>query len=180
MRVYGTMVALSMCACANNSIGGVSTSTVRMSGVGGTVATLSMIAEADPTTTALMTTPDKAWLQVAGAYEDVGIPLTFSAPEALIAGNQGTALYRQLTGVALRHYFLCGDVSGGPSADVYTIVLHIATQIQAGDGGTAKAATVLDATGIPMSSGSNPVHCGTTGELERRINEAIAKRANLR
>jgi hypothetical protein len=178
MRVYRTMLALSMCACASNSVGGTSTSTVRMAGVGGTVATLSMIAESDPVTTALMTTPEKAWLQVPGAYQDVGIPLSFSVPQTKIAGNQGTNLHRELTGVGLRNYFLCGDASGGPNADVYTIVLNIATQIQDGEGGSAKAATVLDATGIPMSSGSNSVHCGSTGELERRINDAIAKRVS--
>ena len=55
-----------------------------------------------------------------------------------------------------------------------------ATQISKEPDGTSKASTVMDATATPMSMGSNMIHCSTTGELEKRVNEVLATRLNLR
>lgn len=179
MKVARILLALSAMGCAANSIGGSSTSTTQVNGVGGVVANLTMITDAAPVTRALAVTPEKAWAQVPSVYAELGIPLSFMVAESRIAGNQGVNLHRQLAGTALRQYFLCGDASGGPNADTYTITVNVATQIQPDGAESAKAATVLDATATPMSSGSNSVHCGSTGDLERRINDLIAKRLGL-
>lgn len=180
MKSIRILLLLSAGACASSpTIGGTTTSTAEVRGVGGTVAALSTISVSDPVVKALAASPGGAWAQVAPAYLELGIPLTFSVAEARIAGNQGITVRRQLAGVALRNYFLCGEASGGPNADIYNISINLATQIQEVPDGTSKAATVVDATATPVSSGTNAVHCGTTGELERRVNDLIAKRLNL-
>lgn len=167
--------------CASNStIGGTAQSNVQVVGNSNTVAKLSMVAVSEPVVTALAASPGGAWSQVAATYAEIGIPLSISLPDVMIAGNQGFNVRRNLSGVGLRNYLSCGDDGTGPNADSYQISMNIATQIQKEGDGSSKAATVMDATATSMTTGTNLIRCATTGELEKRINETIAKHLNLR
>jgi len=139
-----------------------------------------MVADVEPGIKALAASADSAWKQVPAAYADLAIPITILVNEAMLAGNQGFTARREIAGVPMRKYFMCGEASGGPNADTYMISMNIATQIQKEADGTSKAATVLDATATSMVSGTNAVHCGSTGALEERVNDQIAKRLNLK
>jgi hypothetical protein len=174
------LFALAACASSPGISNGVATQTAQVMLPSGMIAKLSVIAETDPVVTPLAASPAGAWSQVPAAYADLGIPLTFSQSENMMAGNQGLNIRRQIGGVGLRNYLLCGDNGSGPNADSYLISLNIATQVQKVDDGTSKVATVLDATATSMTTGTNPVHCSSTGELEKRLNELVAKHLNLR
>ena len=182
MRTARTLLLFGMATCASSPslTNGVATQTAQVTLAAGTIAKLSVIAEVDPVVTPLAASPGGAWAQVPAAYADLGIPLTFSQSENMMAGNQGLNLRRQLAGVGLRNYLLCGDNGSGPNADSYLISMNIATQIQKADDGTSKVATVMDATATSMTNGTNPIHCSSTGELEKRLNEAVARHLNLR
>lgn len=182
MRSLGIALILATVGCAANTPlgGGVSTSNTSMVGVSGTVAKLSMIAEVDPITEDLAASPAAAWSQVAPAYADIGIPLSLSFDDVKLAGNQGFRTHREIGGVGMRNYLQCGSTSGFDNSEVYEISLNVATQIQPQGDGTSKVATVLNATGTPMGVGSNSVNCASTGALEARINDAIAKRLHLK
>lgn len=182
MRTAHTLLLFGSVACASSPTltGGVATRTAQVTSAAGIIATLSVIAEVEPVTTPLAASPAGAWAQVPAAYADAGIPLTFSQPENMMAGNQGLNLRRQLAGVGLRNYLLCGDNGSGPNADTYLISMNIASQVQKVEDGTSKVATVMDATATSMTTGTNSVRCSSTGELEKHINELVAKHLNLR
>lgn len=182
MRAARVLFLLGVAGCAGSPgvTSGVATQTAQVMLPAGMIAKLSVIAETDPVVTPLAASPAGAWAQVPAAYADLGIPLTFSQPENMMAGNQGLNVRRQIGGVGLRNYLLCGDNGSGPNADSYQISMNIATQVQKADDGTSKVATVLDATATSMTTGTNPVHCSSTGELEQRLNELVARHLNLR
>ncbi len=182
MRTARIIVLFGVAACASSPTlsNGTSSQTSQVAVGNRTIAMLSVIAEADPVVTPLAASPGAAWAQVEVAYSDLGIPLTFLQSENMMAGNQGLNLRRQIGGVGLRNYLLCGNDGGGPNADSYLISMNIATQIQKAGDGTSKVATVMDATATSMTMGTNPIHCSSTGELEKRVNEIVAKRLNLR
>lgn len=181
MRVNGILFLFSALCCASPaSIGGMRQSTAQVVTAAGTIATLSVIAQSDQVVDPLAASPGGAWAQLSPTYAEVGIPLTLFLPETRIAGNQGLNVRRTLGGVALRNYLLCGDDGTGPNADTYLISMNIATQIQAEADGTSKVATVMDATATSMTTGTNIIRCSTTGQLEKRINDVLAKRLNLK
>lgn len=182
LRTALIFLSCSALGCASSpGLGGRTETTESVHGATtGVFAKLSTIVEADPVVTPLAASPEGAWAQVAPAYTEIGIPLTIVAGDSRLAGNQGWTLRRAVGGVALRNYLRCGDDGTGPNADTYQISMNVATQIQKEADGTSSAATVMDATASPMSIGSNILRCSSTGELEKRINETIAKRLNLR
>ena len=182
MRTASLVLLFGLAACASSPglTNGSATQTAQMVMPAGTIAKLSIIAEVDPVVTPLAASAAGAWAQVPAAYADLGIPLTFSQSDNMMAGNQGLNLRRQVGGVGMRNYLLCGDNGSGPNADSYLISMNIATQVQKVDDGTSKVATVLDATATSMTNGTNPIHCSSTGELEKRLNELVARHLNLR
>jgi hypothetical protein len=182
MRSLGIALIVATIGCAANTqvVPATMNSNTNMVGPRGALATLSMIAEVDPVVEALAATPAGAWSQVAPAYADVGIPLSLSFDDQRLAGNQGFRVRREIGGVAMRNYLNCGSSSGFDNSEVYEISLNIATQVQPQADGTSKVATVLNATGTPMGVGSNSVNCSSTGALEERINDTIAKRLHLK
>jgi hypothetical protein len=182
MRLLGIALVFATVGCAANTQlgGGASSSNTSMLGVSGTVAKLSMIAEVDPITETLAASAKGAWAQVAPAYADIGIPLSISFDDVMLAGNQGFRTHREIGGVGMRNYLQCGSTSGFDNSEVYEIQLNVATQIQPQADGTSKVATVLSAMGTPMGVGSNSVNCSSTGALEERINDTIAKRLHLK
>jgi hypothetical protein len=182
MRTARILLLLGVPACASSPslTNGVATQTSQVTTAAGTIAKLSVIAEVEPVVTPLAASPVGAFAQVPAAYADLGIPLTFSQAENMMAGNQGLNVRRQIGGVGMRNYLLCGDNGSGPNADTYLISMNIATQVQKVDDGTSKVATVVDATATSMTTGTNPIHCSSTGELEKRVNELVARHLNLR
>ena len=110
-------------------------------------------------------------------YPDLGIPIGTMVSGT---GQIGNTNYRvpghRLKTTQLSRIIECGQesVSGG-RADVDEITLNVLSTVKpVGDSGSV-VSTVLTATARPQGTSSDPVHCATSGALERMINDRVVK-----
>lgn len=179
MRLIGILSLVLLPACATSNMTGSTLSTTTVVGAGGERSSLAMIAHSEPITRDMPALPAAVWAQLPAVYAELGIPLSVLVQKDMLLGNQGFNIRKAIGGVAMRNYLQCGDASGTPNADIYQISMNIATQVQRQPDSTSRVATVLDATASPMSVGTETVQCATTGQLEERINEMLARRLHF-
>jgi hypothetical protein len=68
----------------------------------------------------------------------------------------------------------CGtDISGEEKANIYEVTLDVATGVGAAGDGKTNVLTMVTASARPMSTSGDPLRCVTTGQLEKRIANAI-------
>jgi len=121
---------------------------------------------------------DSAWKAAIKVYNELGIQVTTLITESRTIGNQALKIRRVLNGVPLSRYLNCGAGSGvGPNADYYNVEMSIMTYLVPNTHAATDVQTRIDAKATPLSVGSNPVVCVTTGVLERRIVKMIQERA---
>lgn len=121
---------------------------------------------------------DSAWKAVLGVYQELGIEPSIYITDARTIGNQSLKIRRVLGGVSLSRYLNCGAGTGvGPNADYYNVAMSVMTTLTANTSGATNVVTRVDATAKPLSVGSNPVVCTSTGALERRIVKMLQERA---
>ena len=121
-----------------------------------------------------------AWTRLGMAYQSMGIALTVSDAPSLTLGNEGMRRTHTLGGARMSDFLDCGTgTGGGPNADLYAVTLSVVSQLQAASESTTRVATLVEATAAPLTFGSPPVACSTTGNLEERIaalvREAVAR-----
>jgi hypothetical protein len=79
---------------------------------------------------------------------------------------------RRVGSLPLARIVECGARAGMPNADRFTVRLRVVTRLEPGPGGT-RMRTLVDASGREPGSSEAPVHCASTGELERRIERGV-------
>lgn len=121
-----------------------------------------------------------AWARLSKAYSDLGIPLTTVQPAAHVLGNEGMKRSHTLANQPLSRILDCGvgGSSGGANADVYSINMSVISQLSATPENGTEVATLIQATATPMTFGTAPVVCSTTGWLERHIASAVSGTAS--
>lgn len=113
---------------------------------------------------------DAVWATLPGAFESLGLPLSFKDDARYRLGNGQIKVRRALKGLQLRTLVDCGSDLNGEKAESYDIRLTIETTVAQGP--TADAAdvtTTVSALGRSPNFGNNDVPCSTKGELEKRI-----------
>lgn len=111
-----------------------------------------------------------AWPRLAAAYQTMGMGLTLSDAASHTLGNEGMRRTHTLGGERLSDFLDCGTgTGGGPNADLYAVTLSVVTQLQAASDSTIQIATMVQATAAPLTFGSPPVACSTTGNLEEKL-----------
>jgi hypothetical protein len=111
-----------------------------------------------------------AWTRLAKAYSDLGIPLTTVQPDAHVLGNEGMKRSHTLANQRLSQFLDCGSGgSGSANADVYSINMSVVSRLSPTSDNGTEVATLIQATATPMTFGTAPVVCSTTGALEARI-----------
>jgi hypothetical protein len=115
-----------------------------------------------------------AWTKLSKAYADLGIPLTLVTPADHVLGNEGMRRTHTLANDRLSSFLDCGVGGGGANADMYGINMSVMSQLQPVTDGSTQIATMVQATAAPLSFGTSPVVCATTGALEVRIAAMVA------
>lgn len=111
-----------------------------------------------------------AWARLGAAYEKMGIGLTTRDTASHTLGNEGMRRTHTLGGERLSDFLDCGTgTGGGPNADLYAVTLSVVTQLQPVNESSTQVATMVQATAAPLTFGSPPVACATTGNLEERL-----------
>lgn len=133
----------------------------------------------DPTTAAVETDLGASaldvWEAAKGAYEELGIEVTYSAPGGHV-GNRQFRVRRRLAGTRLSRYLRCGvDVAGRPMADSYTVTLNVVSEIvEVTDLQSRMSTTVLATALKPGGTSTDPVVCVSKGLLEEKIADLVA------
>jgi hypothetical protein len=121
---------------------------------------------------------DKVWAKLAGAYEALGLPLSFKEDASFRLGNDQIKARRALNGVPLRLIVDCGSDLNGEKAETYDIKLTIETTVAA-VGDATEVTTMVTALGRSPSFGNNDISCSTKGELEKRILKNVRTQLGL-
>ena len=174
--------ALSLAACASGTStpgGGApapTTAQVNVAGSGTATALGSVVNVNEGQRNTVQAAPDAAYAALIAAYETVGIPLSYKDDARRRAGNIGYKARRQAGKVPMRFAVDCGEDLSGPKADSYEITMSVESSVGAGETpGTSTLLTVVNASGKPVSFSGAEVTCTTKGEIERRLQKAVAE-----
>ena len=113
--------------------------------------------------------PERVWAVLDRAYTDSGIPVMLRDPDHWTMGNRDMEIARRLNGVALSHYFTCGNTSmGTEAADSYRLQLNVVSVVMK-QGAGSHVETYARALARQVGTSSPPLNCNSTGVLEKEI-----------
>ena len=173
-------VGLLAAGCAGSGSGGgtgVARESVGVAVPGGGDWSLDLIRE-DGTTSAWMdASPEEVWLHLPAVYATLGLgPETFSVLDPrnrqIAVRNHRT---RRLADQRLSRFLYCGESMGQPKIDNGNGRVHLATRLDAEDGGTM-VRTRLEGEAHDSGRSTAPVRCSSSGRLERIVMEQLAER----
>lgn len=145
---------------------GTEAQTIRMEMVNAPAGRVAIAAPADQVWAALPEVFTELGLDQAGVLDETG----------RVYGTQPTTVRRRLAGVGLSRILDCGARAGIQNADSYSVTIAIRTQVQPNGAAGSYIRTELDAHGRAPGSSDVSVRCGTTNELERRIERLVKAR----
>lgn len=124
---------------------------------------------------------DSALRALAAAYADLGIPADVVDTAQYALARNETLFPRSFQGKRASVFFACGDrPMGGSHADNGRVYASIRSQVLAGTGGSV-VQTLVEGRVVPDGGTSGgPLHCGSTGEIERLLAERAASRLRAR
>ena len=118
--------------------------------------------------------PEVAWTKMTAVYAEVGLPVNMYVDATRQIGARGVRARGRLGNVRLAQLVSCGtDVTGEDKASSYEITFDVASAIGAAPDGNTHVLTMVTASGRPMATSGDPVRCTTTGQLEKRIANAL-------
>lgn len=129
-------------------------------------------------TVALAAPRETVWPQVAAAYADLGIPLTYKDDAGFKLGNEQFKARRAIKGLQLRTALDCGSDLAGEKAETYEVRLTVESSLAATAGGSELTTTVSAIARATSTSGAD-VTCSTRGEIERRIQRYVRTQLGL-
>ena len=129
-------------------------------------------------TTSVAAPADRVWLAVAGAYDDLKLPITTRVDASRQVASQGRRFRGSIGGTRLGILFNCGSsAAGGDLADSYELTVDVASTVApAADAAQSTVQSVVSALARPVMTSGEPVRCASTGRLEQKIVEAASKR----
>jgi hypothetical protein len=119
---------------------------------------------------------DRVWSTLPAVYDSLGIPVSSSDPASRTLANTGMRIRRRLKNTPLTRYFDCGNTQGGPSAETYELTVAVTTRLSSASPSTTTVATMIEASGRPVSFSGDPVNCVSKTNLERAIFEGVKAR----
>ncbi len=123
--------------------------------------------------------PEALWPALVAAYQNLNIPVTTLDANTKTLGNTNLAVSRKLAGVPLSTWLDCGRTATRTHvADQYVVNLSVATQVQPAAAGSSKVVTLLQGRAKSHFTNDPAVQCSSTGRLEKRIAEEIARMAS--
>lgn len=133
--------------------------------------------EAPPSTSATFDAPStRVWLALEAAYKGLDIEVTTEDLPSHTIGNRDFWKMRTLGGTRMSRYVDCGSGPSGSKADSYRIYLSVLSVVTSQKDGKTKVETQVVPTALDVYGGSvDRLPCGSTGELERQIQDAARK-----
>jgi hypothetical protein len=120
---------------------------------------------------------DAVWRVLPLVYDSLGIKLTAMDSQGRSLGTQNARTRRRLGGDAMSRSLSCGvGVTGEDNANSYDVYLTVMSAVEAQGADRAVVHTWVQANARPTATSGDPVRCGSTGWLERRIADLVAKR----
>ena len=176
---FGGIVLLGGCASGAPLNGGISSGPAINAGGTHNGDALSTVAQFKVAQRATVQVPiADAWARLSKAYSDLGIPLTTVQPDAHVLGNEGMKRSHTLASQRISQFLDCGSGgSGSANADVYSINMSVVSRLTPTSENSTEVATLIQATATPMTFGTAPVVCSTTGSLEARIASMVGGNA---
>ncbi|MEN9818829.1 MAG: hypothetical protein RLZ32_2709 [Gemmatimonadota bacterium] len=112
-------------------------------------------------------------------YAGFAIPVTLDDRAAHRIGNPDFYRSREFMGRRMNELLDCGSGMTGPNAATFRIFLSLVTRVQDAPGGESEVRVQLVATARDLTSGSSTdlLPCGSSGRIEQRLLDEIAKRA---
>ncbi len=144
--------------------------------VGTTTATAAQIDMVKPTAVIIAKPLNVVWLQMAGVYDSLGLPLNTIDPAAHTIGNGNLQARRRLGTTPLHDYLNCGITQGASNTDSYDVRMSVISKLTADPSGGTSILTTVQAMGRPLSTSGDYLRCSSTGTLEIRIGEAVRSR----
>lgn len=131
--------------------------------------------EAPPSTSAMFEAPaTRVWLALEAAYKGLDIPVTTQDVPAHTIGNRDFWKIRTMGSTRLSRFVDCGSGPSGSKADSYRVYFSVLSVVTAQADGKTKVETQVVPTALDVYGGSvDRLPCGSTGELERQIQEAV-------
>lgn len=122
-------------------------------------------------------TTDRLWSVLPSVYDSLGIRLTTMNTAGRTLGMQNSRLRRRLGGEAMSRSLSCGTgITGEDNADSYDVFVTVMSAVEPSGGDRAVLRTWVQANARATGTSGNPVRCGSSGWLERRIAELAAAR----
>lgn len=179
--VLGAVPAALLAACASAANAptdqvSITPQTVRVETPGGSTIEARTTAEDRAEARTINTKPEIAWAKLPAVYAELGLPVNSYVDATRQIASRGTRVRGRLGAVRVATLVTCGaDVTGDDKANSYEVTLDVTTAIGASAtaSGQTDVLTMVTANGRPMSTSGEPVHCVSTGSLEKRIANGI-------
>lgn len=122
-------------------------------------------------------TTQQALQALVGAYESMGVTVNQIDWNTGLMGARNFSAPRRIAGKQLATYIDCGTTSvGQPRANSYAVMLTVESVVRPGSTGSVMLTTLATGTARQQGVSGDPVHCVTTGALEKRINLLATER----
>jgi len=188
MKLSAAVLGLGALACATGGVTPEPEGAVRDAGTVGSVGG-HIEATSDVTRQTLIrnlgpiyTAPDVGWRSTVGApidaayhaimegYGVLGVEILTNDARTHVVGNRGI-IATQMLGQPMSKFVDCGrdGATGQPRADSYRVTLGIISSFVAVDSARTSVTTMVTAEAIDRGTSATPVHCSSTGILERAL-----------
>lgn len=179
MRPFAMLLVLSVSACASSGSrpeSDISRPTERIVASDNQGAIRSSVASNAKVTVDVP--PARALAVIKSVYDDLGIPSATVDPASGIITAASFFKTRKLGNANLSTYFNCGSSLTGTVADNYRIYMTVMSAVRSnGKGGTEIETAVTGNAANMEGSSSGKIPCGSTGQLEDRIQNGVRQKA---
>jgi hypothetical protein len=128
--------------------------------------------------TTLKAAPAAVYKAAVAAFKELGIPILDSSATTGLVANGKMQTMHAFAGSLMSHSFDCGQTGTVPSADSFRMQLAVAVYIDAAPGGGTRLGVAAAASGKdPTGTSPAPRACNSTGNLETKITNVIAKKS---
>lgn len=119
---------------------------------------------------------DQVWPILPQTFQAVGLNGQVLNAATYEYGQPERTARMRLGDSPLSRYFDCGARSGIPNADNFTVTYTITSQLHPGTEGRTQLRTRITASARSTGTGDLRVRCASTGAMERRIHDFVARR----
>ncbi len=122
-------------------------------------------------------TRDSIFAALHTIYGQLGVEVKLQNPATGEIGNANFTNYYKLAGKPLHEYLGCGSTMTGPAADSYRVQMSLVSYVSP-DATGSTVETRLTARADDPGTSKGWMACLTTGVLEERVNQLLAKIIN--